>query len=152
MSRNTETWSQVLRQILEDGFSGTQAEIADELKKKGYEINQSSISRQLRKLGAVRVTGVEGRIEYRLVQELEAPPAVSLSSHIRSIEDNGAMIVIRTSPGSASLVARQIDSMRSEKILGTLAGDDAVFVAPAKLNLTVRLKNEIRDKLVEALS
>ncbi len=62
------------------------------------------------------------------------------------------MIVIKTSPGSASLVARQIDAMRSDKVLGTLAGDDAVFVAPTRVNLTLRLKTEIRQKLVEAVS
>jgi transcriptional regulator of arginine metabolism len=148
MNRSTETWSQILREILEEGFSGTQSEIADELKKKGHDINQSSISRQLRKLGAVRLAQIDGRIEYKLVKELEPSPGADLADHIRSIEDNGALVVVKTSPGSASLIARQIDSMRSDKVLGTLAGDDTVFVAPSKVSLTVKLKSEIRSKLI----
>jgi transcriptional regulator of arginine metabolism len=40
------------------------------------------------------------------------------------------LIVINTTPGSASLVARQLDQTRPEGILGTIAGDDTIFVAP----------------------
>ena len=151
MAKLADTWNIAVRELLEEGFSGTQAEIADELAKLGFEVNQSSISRQLRRLGAVRIAELDGRILYKLVKELEPPPESSLSDYIRSIEDNGSMIVIKTSPGSASLVARQVDGMRSDKVLGTLAGDDAVFVAPTKMTLTTKLKSEIRQKLVENL-
>jgi len=53
---------------------------------------------------------------------------------ITDIEHNGSMIVVHTSPGSASLVARQIDQLRgtSGGVLGTIAGDDTVFVCPRK--------------------
>jgi transcriptional regulator of arginine metabolism len=48
------------------------------------------------------------------------------------VATNGALVVVRTAPGSAPAVARAIDLARLPGVLGTLAGDDTVFVAPAR--------------------
>ena len=62
------------------------------------------------------------------------------------IEANESMIVLHTSPGSASLVARHLDSMRSSlDILGTIAGDDTIFIAPTSSRLIKSIiKNNYR--------
>ena len=60
-------------------------------------------------------------------------------------QDNGAMIVINTTPGSASLVARHLDSRGGENILGTIAGDDTIFVAPKKLSEIRQTLKAIRE-------
>jgi transcriptional regulator of arginine metabolism len=132
---------QHLRSLLEEERASTQDEIREELKRLDFEVNQSTISRDLRRLGAIKMTDGEGRTIYRLASE--APPAFvkSLADLVRSIQHNGAMIVVRTDKGSASLVALHIDALRTDEILGTIAGDDTVFVAPVstkKIEFLVR--------------
>lgn len=131
---DTRSRLQALRRLLEKEKASTQEELREELEKLDFEVNQSTVSRDLRRLGAVKITDTQGRTVYRLAQESAPTPFVeSLSDLVLKIRHNGAMLVLQTSPGSASLVARHIDHLRWDEILGTIAGDDTVFVAPASL-------------------
>lgn len=129
---DTQARLQALRKLLVKEDASTQDELRDELEKLDYEVNQSTISRDLRKLGAIKMIDSSGRTVYRIAEEMARVTAPSgLGSLITDIEHNGVMIVVHTSPGSASLVARQIDQLRSANaVLGTIAGDDTVFVCP----------------------
>lgn len=124
----------VLRKILESGKNSTQEEIRDMLEAKGHDVNQSTISRDLRKIGAIKGTDSKGRTVYRLSETSAESSFVaqSLSDLIINIAHNDFMIVIHTTPGSASLVARHLDMNKPADILGTIAGDDTIFVAPSK--------------------
>lgn len=123
---------QALRRLLAQEDASTQDELREELEKLDFEVNQSTISRDLRKLGAVKMIDANGRTVYRLNEEMAPVRApTGLATLVTNIEHNGVMVVIHTSPGSASLVARTIDQLRDENgVLGTIAGDDTVFVAP----------------------
>lgn len=124
----------VLRKLLESGKNSTQEDIRDMLEAKGHDVNQSTISRDLRKIGAIKGTDAKGRTVYRLSEIAQETSFVaqSLSDLITSYANNDSMIVIHTTPGSASLVARHLDMNRPGDILGTIAGDDTIFVAPSK--------------------
>ena len=125
----------VLRRLLADGELSTQEELRDKLQKKEFEVTQSTVSRDLRKLGAIRAIDTDGRNIYRLPDEFEAPRAAqSPATLVKEIRTNGNLIVILTAVGSANLIARYLDKMRPAGILGTLAGDDTIFVAPASTN------------------
>jgi transcriptional regulator of arginine metabolism len=121
-----------LSEILQKGTAATQQEICQELVGQGYSINQSKISRWLHKLGAIKVKNAQGQTGYRLPKELAPPPSQTpLTQLILKIAANENLVVIQTSPGSASLIARMLDYQNSEsEILATLAGDDTIFVAP----------------------
>jgi transcriptional regulator of arginine metabolism len=123
-----------LRKILESGKNSTQEEIRDMLEEKGHDVNQSTISRDLRKLGAIKATDNKGRTIYRLSENSGESSFVSqsIADLVINIDHNDSMIVIQTAPGSASLVARHLDMNRPADILGTIAGDDTIFVAPSK--------------------
>lgn len=121
-----------LRKLLEDGELSTQEDLGEALRGQGFVVTQSTISRDLTRVSAVKTRDSSGRIVYRLSDDLAASlPLTDLKGLMTSIEHNGNLIVIRTSPGSASLLARQLDQNRPEGILGTIAGDDTIFVAPA---------------------
>lgn len=124
----------VLRKILESGKNSTQEEIRDMLEARGHDVNQSTISRDLRKLGAIKGTDSKSRTVYRLSETASESSFVaqSLGDLIVNIAHNDSMIVIQTTPGSASLVARHLDMNKPADILGTIAGDDTIFVAPSK--------------------
>jgi transcriptional regulator of arginine metabolism len=135
---------QALRGLLDEGTLSTQDELREKLEKLEFKVTQSTISRDLRKLGAVKAIDLDGRTVYRLGDELTAPvpgTASSLAALVVDIRTNGSIIVVQTTPGSASLIARHLDHHRPGGILGTLAGDDTIFVAPAslkKVNATIR--------------
>ena len=123
-----------LRKILESGRNSTQEELRDMLEAKGHNVNQSTISRDLRKIGAIKGTDNKGRTVYRLseISQESSFVAQSVGDLILNITHNDSMIVIQTSPGSASLVARHLDMNKPADILGTIAGDDTIFVAPSR--------------------
>ena len=123
-----------LRKILESGKNSTQEELRDMLEAKGHNVNQSTISRDLRKIGAIKGTDNKGRTVYRLseISQESSFVAQSVGDLILNITHNDSMLVIQTSPGSASLVARHLDMNKPADILGTIAGDDTIFVAPSK--------------------
>lgn len=134
---------EALRKLLSDGELSTQDELREELLRLRFDVTQSTISRDLRRLGAVKAIDMDGRTTYRLPDEVTAPVATSsLRELVTDIAHNGSIIVIHTTPGSASLVARHLDHYRPGGILGTLAGDDTIFVAPASLR---DLKASIRE-------
>ena len=132
---------QILKEILFAGSASTQDEIREALEKRKFPVTQSTVSRDLKRIGAIKTLDAEGRTIYRLGEELvgapvPAPVANSIKELVTDVISNGIMIVIQTSPGSASLVARHIDSSLSGEILGTIAGDDTIFVAPADVRRT----------------
>jgi transcriptional regulator of arginine metabolism len=121
-----------LKEILAEGKAGTQEEIVLELERRGLEVTQSTVSRGLKRLGAIKTLNADGEAVYRLPGEIALPAVqASLGNLIAEIVHNGSMIIIRSSPGSASLLARHLDHHRPGGILGTIAGDDTIFVAPA---------------------
>ncbi len=138
-----------LRELLGKGESSTQEELAEALHKRNFQVTQSTISRDLRRLGATKAVDSSGRTVYRLPQDPVSPPVSpsGLKGLLLDIKHNGSIIVLHTSPGSASLVARHIDTVKPHGIIGTLAGDDTVFVAPASAKKIDETMNAILDEL-----
>ena len=78
------------------------------------------------------------------------PSAPHLPDLVRSIDDNGTMVVIHTAPGAAQIIASALDRAKPVEILGTIAGDDAIFVAPARGVAAQKLVKRVRE-LVRAI-
>jgi transcriptional regulator of arginine metabolism len=137
------------KDLLKGENYGSQAEIVDALKSLGFNnISQSKISRMLSKFGAVRTRNARGDMAYCLPPELGMPTAKSPLKHlVLDIVHNNVMIIIRTSPGAAQLIARLLDSLSpADGVLGTIAGDDTIFIAPTNIE-----KIEETCEKVEAL-
>lgn len=149
---NTDAKSRLdaLKELLNQGKLSTQEELVSELADLGFEVTQSTISRDLRKIGAVKAIDPNGRTVYRMPDAIVAAtpmPASSLADLVTDIAHNGSLIVIHTPPGSASLVARHLDGLRLESILGTLAGDDCIFVAPSSAKDIKATLKEVNEAL-----
>jgi transcriptional regulator of arginine metabolism len=141
--------SEALRDLLLGREASTQESICTLLEKKGYEINQSKVSRLLRKIGAVKVVNATGQTVYSLPRE-PAPPSMdtTIRNLILDVVSNETLVVIFTSPGSASMVARILDYIQiTTEILGTVAGDDTIFVAPKSIKDISKLSEEIKSLL-----
>ncbi|WP_425484084.1 transcriptional regulator ArgR [Enterobacteriaceae endosymbiont of Donacia versicolorea] len=133
--------------IKQEKFS-TQTEIVNALQKEGFNnINQSKVSRMLTKFGAVRIRNTKMEMVYCFPLELSVPNTTSpLKNLVLDIDYNDVLIIIHTSPGAAQLIARLLDSLgKPEGILGTIAGDDTIFVVPTRLFKTIHLYNSIQN-------
>ncbi|NMP31802.1 transcriptional regulator ArgR [Thalassotalea sp. M1531] len=132
-----EALVQAFKDLLKQEQFGSQGEIVDALKAQGFDnISQSKVSRMLSKFGAVRTRNARQEMVYCLPAELGVPTAKSpLKQLVLDIEHNEVMIIIHTSPGAAQLIARLLDSVsKSDGVLGTIAGDDTIFIAPTNVN------------------
>lgn len=137
-----------LRSLLLAGKASTQEELVSELSQQKFAVTQSTISRDLSRLGAIRMRDKSGQIVYRLPDSTidSTSSSTEVKSLVVSVEHNSAMIVVKTTPGSASLVAHHLDKSRPAGILGTIAGDDTVFVAPRNIK---KIEETVRDILVD---
>lgn len=137
---------ELIRRILRTHLVGTQDELGDLLKKQGIEVTQATLSRDLARLEARRVTLPDGGTVYELA---EAPARTSdeqlkaVHHLVTTVDDGDAMVVVRTLPGGASAVAAALDSNRPPAILGTLAGDDTIFIVPARGVKPARVKRDL---------
>lgn len=127
--------SEVFKSLLKEEKFSSQIEIVAALQEIGFEnINQSKVSRMLSKFGAVRTRNTKMEMVYQLPTEPSVPTTSSpLKNLVVDIDYNDALIVVKTSPGAAQLIARLLDSIgKSEGILGTIAGDDTIFITPVQ--------------------
>lgn len=139
--------------LKEEKFS-SQGEIVQALQDEGFaNINQSKVSRMLTRFGAVRTRNAKMEMVYCLPAELGVPTTTSpLKNLVLDIDHNDALIVIHTSPGAAQLIARMLDSLgKAEGILGTIAGDDTIFITPARLFSIDQLHNVILNVFEQEL-
>ena len=115
-----------IRQILESGPAGTQRSLVDALIAKGFDATQSSVSRDLRELGAVKTA--DG-------YELPGGPSndnevANVSGLLREIETAGPnLTVIKTAIGAAQRVALALDRSGWPEMVGNVGGDDTILVA-----------------------
>ena len=132
-----EALIKAFKSLLKEENFGSQGEIVEALKDQGFDnISQSKVSRMLSKFGAVRTRNAKQEMVYCLPAEMGVPTAKSpLRQLVIDIMHNEMMIIIRTSPGAAQLIARLLDSLgKADGVLGTIAGDDTIFIAPAKIS------------------
>ncbi|MGL4858529.1 MAG: transcriptional regulator ArgR [Enterobacteriaceae bacterium] len=127
--------NQEFKELLQEKSFSSQHEIVDYLASQGYEqINQSKVSRMLARFGAVRGRNLKGNFVYSMPVESSVPSVETRINHlVMRIDYNDLLIVVNTSPGAASVVARILDSVgKKEGVMGTIAGSDTIFVTPCE--------------------
>jgi transcriptional regulator of arginine metabolism len=121
-----------IAELIRSHALASQEELAERLGAMGYAVTQATISRDLEQLGAVKVRR-EGRLGYALpdqVRDAPSPRLVSvLRDWVRSVEPAANLVVLKTPPGSAHLVGVTLDQSALPEIVGTICGDDTIFVA-----------------------
>lgn len=140
-----------LSELLLEGRVTTQENICHTLELLGHNVNQSKISRLLRKLGAAKSKNEQGHIVYRLPREPAPPTAISqLCGLIRGTIFNETTIVVNVSPGSAQLIARIIDYNHDKlDILGCIAGDDTIIVIPKSIKKIKTVVDKVKTLLLK---
>ena len=132
MSRATDDRRDALAQLIRSRAPSSQDEVAEQLAAMGYAVTQATGSRDREQLGAMKVWR-DGRLAYALPEASGAPGgsrlALVLRDWARSIAVAGNLVVIKTPPGSGHLIGVALDEAELAGIVGTICGDDTIFVA-----------------------
>jgi transcriptional regulator of arginine metabolism len=134
----------VLQELLSGGKASTQAELCELLAARGHVSTQSTVSRDLKRLGALRAVGPDGEPVYRL--GAGAGPRGLSAGMVLAIDHNEHLIVLRTPAGRAQVVGIELDDLDHPEILGTLAGDDTVLVVPRSVTRIRELVRVLRER------
>ena len=127
---------EALRLIISSQQLGSQDELLNALQKEGFKLTQATLSRDLKQLKVAKAASMSGNYVYVLPNETMYK-RVSTPNSIRemmkvpgfiSINFSGNMGIIKTRPGYASSIAWNIDNSDIPEILGTIAGDDTIFI------------------------
>ena len=123
-----------IKEIIDKNKVETQEDLAAALRAEGIDVTQATVSRDIKELMLVKVPDANGQYHYAYPKEhnmLLTPGRLerTFQDFIIGIRVSQCMVVIRTLPGTAQAVAYAVDYMTWEEVLGTIAGDDTVFVA-----------------------
>ena len=138
-----------LQQLLSEGITGNQKQLVTALANIGVTTTQSSVSRALKKINAVKSKDEHGTTIYLLHStdpgnQVTPPTSVFFKSLVLGIDHNDHLIVVHTKPGTAMTVAKFIDDKKFDQVMGTLAGDDTIMIAPKNVRLTSLLADHVR--------
>ena len=130
--------------VLRTEAVATQGELRQRLKRRGIEVTQATVSRDIEELGVVKT-----REGYRLPDS--APPAAApapalpivLKEFLREVNQASNLVVVKTHPGNAHSVAVALDAEKWPEVSGTVAGDDTIFVATPGAREAARLRKKI---------
>ena len=139
--------------ILAQSAVETQEDLADALRKRGFQVTQATVSRDIKELRLIKTLSSEtGKYKYT---SSNAGAADSFTTRLRNIfrecvTDIDAaqnMVVIKTLPGLGQAAAMAIDAMRAPDVVGTLGGDDTVFAVMRDNDSAQKFCTQARDIL-----
>lgn len=140
-----------IRDLVEQRPIRTQQELAAALRERGFRTTQATISRDVAELGLVKA-GRSGTQAYAIPPRLREADASGEDRMRRllldmpvEIREAGTMLVLRTLPGSAHPLAAALDRARWPEVMGSIAGDDTVFVAFADRGAMGRAKRRLEQ-------
>jgi transcriptional regulator of arginine metabolism len=152
-----------IARIIQEHAIWSQQELADRLAKAGFAVTQATLSRDLARMGVLK--GPAGYVLPEMaaarampgphrgghaagagvIEERDAMLERALRRELRAIDAAGNLIVIRTDAGHANALAVEIDRIRMPEVLGTIAGDDTVFLALRSAAAAGRLARRFRS-------
>lgn len=127
--------SALLLNLIQTNKIKDQSELLQLVRQSGEEITQSTLSRQLKRLGVAKIDGYYQR----------SLPKTDLLSILDIICSPPNLLLIKTLPGSAGAVAFRLEQYEFEEIAGTIAGDDTIMVAVTDPLLLDALKEKIEE-------
>ena len=146
-----ERQNAILALVREQALS-TQAEVASALKDNGFDVVQTTVSRDIAELGLVKVRAPSGRLVY-------APPGTTDGDRLRAlgaamrryalaVEAAGTLVVVTTPSGYANALAQAMDEAAHPGIAGTIAGDNTIFLAARDGVSAKALESELSGHLL----
>ena len=145
----------IIKLIKEHDIS-TQEELTAKVKAAGFEATQATCSRDIKELGIIKITMPDKTTKYAVLDRTgDVAPGRLLAvfaNSLISVQSAMNMLVIKTLPGMAAAAASALDSMHLQYVVGTIAGDDTVFVAAPGIDEAAALVSTIDDMMRAGIS
>ena len=126
----------------------TQYELLTRLREEGFKATQATISRDIKDLRLVKTLGSDGKYRYvsasRSSTDIRTNFSNLFSTSVNSIDVAQNLVVIKTLSGMAQAVCAALDSADYPSVVGTIAGDDTIFIACRTADLAVSLTEELK--------
>ncbi len=139
--------------LIKNNSIETQSELLELLKAEGFNVTQATVSRDIKEMRLVKVLGDDGRYRYAsdaITSEEDESHSYLFSTAVTGVEFAHTLVVIKTRSGMAQAVCAALDSTYRIGVIGSIAGDDTIFVAArtdaAAANLVSDLKKMISGK------
>lgn len=140
-------------EIINSRIIETQEDLADQLKKSGMNVTQATVSRDIKELKLIKVLADTGRYKYATITHTESflsNKLVSIFSQtVLNVENVDKFIVIKTMTGSASAAAEALDSLNFDGVVGTIAGDNTIFVIARSEQKSEEITQKMRKLIKE---
>jgi transcriptional regulator of arginine metabolism len=134
MSSSIATRRRLVRKLVTTSPVASQQELVDMLEEAGHFVTQATVSRDLDAIGAVKARSDNGDLLYEIPEDLpsaqgdERETVRIIDEFVDGLAVSDNILVVRTRPGAAHVVAGAIDRARLEGVLGSVAGDDTLIV------------------------
>lgn len=157
MTENGDTRARraAIVELIRTRHVATQAELRELLAAKGFDVTQATLSRDLAKLRARRASLPDGGTAYELegfAARVDPEPTqlAAMAELVVGVRDGAAMVVVHTRPGVAAAIATLLDQARLPSVLGTIAGDDTIFVVPERKVTARALAKRLEEMFARA--
>lgn len=154
MKRAKNSRQEMILKLIRENDISTQEELTSSVKAAGINTTQATISRDIKELGVIKVTLPNKSTKYAVLDRTgDSAPGRLLavfSNSVRTIENAMNIVVIKTLPGMAQAAASALDSMHLNDVVGTIAGDDTVFVASTGIDEAQALVITLNDLVIGA--
>lgn len=139
-----------IKEIIDGNKIETQEELAKALKDVGIEVTQATVSRDIKELMLIKVPTANGNYRYACPKDhnivISAERiARTFHDYIIDVRSSDSLVVIKTLPGTAQSVAYALDYLKWDEVLGTIAGDDTIFIAAADKEKTAAIIKRIEE-------
>ncbi|MBQ8907965.1 MAG: arginine repressor [Clostridia bacterium] len=148
MGQKQDRQKKILELIEKENVT-TQEDMIEHLREAGFDVTQATVSRDIREMGLVKKTDKNGICHYVEMTSHGKKGGIhnALTDSVVKVDFAGNILVIKTLPGMASAVATWVDSLDKEEVLGSIAGDDAIFVVVREEAYAHRLCQELSKKI-----
>jgi transcriptional regulator of arginine metabolism len=137
-----------IRDLIEARPVASQEELRRQLRQRGWDVTQSTLSRDLREMRVARVPDADGSARYAMTESAPDSSRVTLDTLLPQLFDRidgvGELLVLHTVPGSAQTIAYALDSEGWPDLLGTIAGDDTILLICRSAGAKEKMARRIR--------
>ena len=139
-------------EIISEKDIETQEELADELKRAGFDVTQATVSRDIKILKLIKMQGASGNYKYvassKESKDINDKLSSILANAAVSVENVDNFVVVKTLTGSASAAAEAIDTLFDTEVAGTIAGDNTIFILARSLDRAEELVDKVRKMIL----
>ncbi|MDP4120954.1 MAG: arginine repressor [Bacillota bacterium] len=138
-------------EIIKEKDVETQEDILLALRNCGFDVTQATVSRDIKELRLIKSLSTDGKYHYSTNVKNKAEFSNNFQSifsgSVISVDFTGNLIVVKTHAGMAQAVCAAFDSIEPEGVVGTLAGDDTIFIAVRTNSRAISLTSELKKSL-----